>query len=260
MTAKVLVTEDDASLRDVLQLALQEAGYQVQTAANGLEGLRRMYRWQPDLVILDVMMPQMDGWEACQRIREISDVPVLMLTAKTGEANELKGLREGADHYMTKPFLVSVLVARVEALLRRSRLHQGNSKPTVVTVGDLKIDLARHEVTLANRRIDLTPIEFRLLAALAAKPGQVIPHPELLTQIWGPDYSGESLYLKLYIRYLRQKIEKDPGNPRYILTRRGVGYCLDDGSDAGRPSAGPDGPAAPAGTIAQGPIPAPGDG
>jgi len=226
---KILITDDDPSLTTVVGMALEESGYEVQFASNGLEGLQRLYRWQPDLVILDVMMPQMDGWLTCRRIREVSDVPIMILTAKEGESNELNGLHVGADLYMTKPFAVSVLVARVDALLRRSRIASGAQKRTVVRTGHLEIDLAKHEARQDGRQIDLSPTEFRLLAALASRPNEVISHRDLLSQVWGPEYVNEDLYLKLYICYLGQKIEKDPSHPRYIITKRGVGYYLNDG-------------------------------
>ena len=228
MREKILVTDDDPSLIRVVGMALEEAGYQVQFATNGLEALQQLYQWRPDLVILDVMMPKMDGWVTCQRIREVSDIPIMILTAKDGESNELNGLHVGADLYVTKPFTVSVLVARVEALLRRSRLGSGSPKQTVVTTGHLEIDLSKLEAKLDGKPIDLSPTEFRLLAALASRPGEVISHRELLTQVWGPEYVDEDLYLKLYVCYLRQKIEKAPSHPRYIITKRGVGYYLND--------------------------------
>ena len=229
---KILVTDDDPSLTRVVGLALEEAGYQVQVARNGLEGLQRLYQWRPDLVILDLMMPRMDGWLTCQRIREVSDVPIMILTAKEGEHYELNGLQVGADLYVTKPFTLSVLVARVEALLRRSRLASGAPRQTSVRTGHLEIDLRKHEVRLDNHPVDLSPTEFRLLAALASRPGEVISHRELLTQVWGQEYVNEDLYLKLYICYLRQKIERDPSHPKYIITKRGVGYYLNDSVSA----------------------------
>ncbi len=225
---KILVTDDDPTLTTVVGMALEEAGYQVRVASNGLEGLQSLYQWRPDLVILDVMMPKLDGWLACQRIRELSDVPIMILTAKDGESNELNGLSVGADLYMTKPFALTVLVARVEALLRRAKLTPGTAKHAVVSTGHLEIDLSKHEVRWDGQALDLSPTEFRLLAALASKPGTVIPHRELLTQVWGPEYVNEDLYLKLYVCYLRQKIESDPSHPRYIITKRGVGYYLND--------------------------------
>lgn len=232
MKDRVLLIDDDESLNAVVKLALEEANYEVSVAANGLEGLQRLFNWRPNLIVLDVMMPRMDGWETCRRIREVSDVPILMLTAKGGESNELRGLRAGVDLYVSKPFVVSLLVARVEALLRRSRLAAPEQKYQLVTTGDVTIDLAKHEVTRDGQKIDLSPTEFRLLSALASRVGEVMSHRELLSQVWGPEYVNEDLYLKLYVRYLRQKLERDPSRPCYVLTRRGVGYYLTDGKSA----------------------------
>lgn len=228
MKAKILVIDDDPSVTRVVGMALEEVGYLVQVAGNGLEGLQRLYEWRPDLVILDLVMPRMDGWLTCQRIREVSDVPIVMLTVKGGDAHELNGLRVGADLYMTKPFAVSVLVARVEALLRRTQLASGLPRQTLVRTKRLQIDLSKHEVRLDGRIVDLSPTEFRLLMALASRAGEVISHRELLTQVWGPEYVNENLYLKLYIYYLRQKLEENPAHPQYIVTKRGVGYYLND--------------------------------
>lgn len=231
---KLLLIDDDQNLTSMMKQVLEEEGYEVQVALNGMEGLRRLYQWRPDLVILDVVMPGMDGWSACQRIREVSEVPVLMLSIRDGDSNELKGLQVGADQYMSKPFSMAVLLARVEALLRRSRLTPSSvTHDATLAIRDLRIDLAKHEVSLEGKQIDLSPTEFRLLVALAAKPGFVMTHKELLTRVWGPEYAEEDLYLKLYVRYLRQKIEKDPSDPRYILTKRGVGYYLSDGGGGG---------------------------
>ncbi len=226
MREKILLIDDDDPFTEVVSLALENADLQVQAAHDGLEGLRLMYQWRPDLVILDVMMPNMDGWETCRRIREISDIPLLILTAKGGDANELRGLDQGADQYMTKPFAMSVLVARVRALLRRSQLGPTSAAEETVATGELEIDLAAHEVRIAGRPVDLSPTEFKLLAALAARAGKVVPRRDLLMQVWGPEYAEENLYLNFYIRYLRQKLEPNPARPHYILTRRGVGYCL----------------------------------
>ncbi len=226
MAPTILLADDDELLAEVARLALEEAGYDVTVARDGLEALKLVQQGQPDLVILDVMLPQMDGWEACLHMRETSDVPILMLTAKDEEGNKLRGLQGGADIYMTKPFDLAVLVAQVGALLRRSRLAAGLPKHVEVAVGDLRVDLPRQQVTRAGQPIELTPTEFRLLATLASRAGEVVPHQELLTQVWGPEYLEEEAYLKLYVWYLRQKVEEDPSHPRYILTKRGRGYYL----------------------------------
>lgn len=229
MKQKILVIDDDTQLTGVLSLALTAEGYEVRTADHGQEGLKHLFDWQPDLIVLDVMMPRMDGWRTCERIREFSDVPVLMLTAKAGEFNEIRGLGYGADSYMTKPFAVQVLLARIGALLRRSKLQSSGPAGQVIRIGRLVIDTARHEVTVDGQVTNLTPTEFRVLTSLATKPGQVVSPQELLARVWGEDYAGDNYFVKLYISYLRKKIEKDPSRPRYIMTKRGVGYYLDSG-------------------------------
>jgi len=226
--AKILLIDDDPSLPGMVRQALEQVGHELRTAGDGLEGLKALYQWRPDLVILDITMPRMDGWETCERIREVADIPIMMLTGMTGAGNEMRGLRDGADLYMTKPFALSVLVARVEALLRRSHMATAGPRQTVISIGDLQLDLAKHSATQAGKPIDLSPTEYRLLKALASTPGQVVSHHELLTTVWGPEYADQDSYLKLYIHYLRQKIEKDPTRPEYLVTRRGVGYYLCD--------------------------------
>jgi two-component system KDP operon response regulator KdpE len=220
---KVLVIDDSPDLLRIVQLCLEREDYAVSTARNGREGLQRTYGTQPDLVILDVMMPGMDGWDVLSRLREMSDVPVIMLTAKGRELDIVRGLGLGADDYVTKPFGAAELVARVQALLRRNRMPAGR-RVTRYQDDGLIIDLERHEVQARKGPVDLTPTEFRLLAVLVQNVGKVVPHHTLLTQVWGDEYANEVHYLKLYIRYLRQKIEESPSNPRYILTEWGVGY------------------------------------
>jgi DNA-binding response OmpR family regulator len=220
---KILIVDDSPDLLRIVQLCLERENYQVFTASNGKEGLQRTYSLQPDLVILDVMMPGMDGWEVLTRLREMSDVPIMMLTAKGREVDIVRGLSLGADDYVTKPFGTAVLLARVLALLR---LHMWPTTPRRTQYQDngLSINLDRHEVNVRNEPIDLTPTEFRLLSVLVQNAGKVVPHRVLLTQVWGEEYANEVHYLKLYIRYLRQKIEESPSNPRYILTEWGIGY------------------------------------
>jgi len=220
---KILIIDDSPDLLRIVQLCLEREDYVVSTARNGREGLQRTYSTQPDLVILDVMMPGMDGWDVLSRLREMSDVPVVMLTAKGRELDIVRGLGLGADDYITKPFGSAELVARVQALLRRNRMPAGRRVSRYQDNG-LTVDLERHEVRARGFPVDLTPTEFRLLAVLVQNVGRVVPHHTLLTQVWGDEYANEVHYLKLYIRYLRQKIEESPSNPRYILTEWGVGY------------------------------------
>jgi len=229
MTARILLAGNDKSLTEMVRLALVEAGHEVTVAHDGAHALEQVEQEEVDLVILGIGLPQADGWDTCRRVRRVSDIPILILTTQDEEWNKLRGLRDGADICMTKPFDLSVLVAQAEALLRRCRPAGGPPRSAELSIGDLRIDLPRQEVTRAGRPIDLTPTEFRLLAALASKPGEVVAHRELLAQVWGPEYTEEERYLKLYIWYLRRKIEADPSRPRCILTKRGRGYYLAGG-------------------------------
>ena len=226
MSDKILVIDDDATLTDLLGQSLSKAGYTVLSANNGTEGLQALYRQNVDLVILDVMMPRMDGWQTCARIREVSDVPVIMLTAKDEEADKLKGFQYGVDDYVTKPFSFGELTARVKAVLLRTRKAPPAEEMRVYAFGELVIDAERHQVTLHDQSISLTPTEFRLLLALAEARGRTLSHEELLSRVWGPEYVGETGYVKRYIWYLRRKLEDDPTEPRYIITERGFGYRL----------------------------------
>jgi two-component system KDP operon response regulator KdpE len=225
MSHKLLLIDDSQDMQKLVGLFLERDGYEVIQASNGKEGLRLLAKHQPDLVLLDIMMPEVDGWEACRRIREVSNIPVIMLTAKSQESDIVRGLELGADDYITKPFDPSELRARIQSLLRRTKeMSDQETSPLVLDDGWLYIDLSRRIVKANNKPIDLTPTEFRLLAALLQKVDCVIPHRQLLRQVWGPEYADEVHYLKLYVRYLRQKLERDPATPRYLLTEWGVGY------------------------------------
>jgi DNA-binding response OmpR family regulator len=225
MMHKLLLIDDSQDIQKLVGMFLERDGYQVLRASNGQEGLRQLAQGQPDLVLLDIMMPDVDGWETCRRMREISNIPIIMLTAKAQEIDIVRGLEMGADDYVTKPFDLSELRARIQSLLRRTRVAESDEKsPLVLSDNWLHIDLSKHIVMANDRPVDLTPTEFRLLAALVQKAGCVIPHRKLLRQVWGPEYGDEVHYLKLYVRYLRQKLEKDPSNPEYLLTEWGVGY------------------------------------
>ncbi len=221
---KILVIDDDATLLDLLRQSLGKAGYEVVTATNGLAGLQKMYEERPDLIILDVMMPRMDGWETCRRIREISQVPIIMLTAKDEEADKIKGFKYGVDDYVTKPFSFAELTARVGAVLHRTRQQPPRREPAVYRIDNLVIDLENRRVTKDGKPLDLTPTEYRLLATLVENAGRVLSHEQLLTNVWGPEYVDDTGYVKRYIWYLRQKLEDDPSHPRYIITERGFGY------------------------------------
>ncbi len=225
MAEKVLVIEDDNSIATLTRLQLESKGYEVSIARNGGEGLKLAYSLQPDLVILDVMMPDMDGWTVCQRLREMSEVPIIFVTAVGQERNIVRGLQLGADDYIVKPFSTKELQARIEAVLRR-RGREPNEIPRSYSNSWLSVDMETRQVKVDSEQVDLSPIEFRLLTALIRNEGKVLTHQFLLEQVWGPTYKNERHYLKLYIWYLRQKLEKDPNHPVLFITERGVGYRL----------------------------------
>jgi two-component system KDP operon response regulator KdpE len=220
----ILFIDDDAHLLRIVKLSLEEAGYHVITAKDGAQGLREAFSIQPDLVLLDVMMPNMDGWEVLTRLRALSDLPIIMLTAIDGQADIVKGLNLGADDYMIKPFGVKELQARIAAAIRRAQLPAASQRTADYTDNYLSIDFTKRRITVEGEPVSLTPTEFRLLTCLVRQAGSVVSHKALLTEVWGPEYIDETQYLKLYVRYLREKIEREPSNPEYILTEWGEGY------------------------------------
>lgn len=228
MGGRILLIDDDDLLRRSLAFSLEQAGFEVHTAASAEEGLAIAVRERPDLVLLDIGLPGMDGLEALRRFREILGLPVIFLTARRRELDQVVGLELGADDYITKPFDTDVLIARIRAVLRRLRSSSAATSPapSPLTVGDLVIDPAARTVTVAGRAVSLTPKEFDLLYTLALAPNQVLPTETLLTQVWGAEYAGQSETLYVHIRWLREKIEEDPEHPRRIVTVRGVGYKL----------------------------------
>jgi DNA-binding response OmpR family regulator len=222
MTA--LIVDDEPYLVDLVRLNLEAEGYRVVTAAHGGEALERLKSDLPDVVILDVMMPEMDGFETLARIREVSSVPVIMLTVRAEESDRIRGLEIGADDYLTKPFSPRELTTRVKALLRRSFTPAPARKTRIVVDDDLTIDFDKGEVMVRGHKVTLRPTEYRLLYHLVNNAGRLMTHETLLSRVWGPEYRDESHYLRLYITYLRQKLERDPAHPKYILTERGMGY------------------------------------
>ena len=233
MGKRILIVDDDTSLANVLSLAFRKNGYEPFIAADGQAALRSAFQNQPDVVIMDVMLPQMDGWEACRRLKTVTDVPVLMLTCRTEEADVLKSFRAGADDYMRKPFSLGEMNARVQALLRRTDMRRRDARASVLRVRDLVLDVSAHRLTQGDRVVDLTPTEFRLLCYLMQNAGRVLTHDELLTHVWGPEYRGEKSYLMYYVRFLRRKLNDDTADPAYITTVRGRGYRFV--SDLGQP-------------------------
>ncbi|MBI4301455.1 MAG: response regulator transcription factor [Chloroflexi bacterium] len=221
--ARVLVVEDDADTGQLVRLRLEKAGYQVFGATDGLTGLREFFKQQPDLVILDILMPQMDGWEVCRRLRQVSDVPIIILTARGQESDEVRGLALGADDYISKPFGNQELIARVQAALRRAQMPAVGKNNQIYSDGIITIDYGRREVYVHGEPVELTPLEYRMLTSLIDYPEQVLTHEQLLDKVWGMDNSS-SESVKICVNHLRRKIETDPANPELIVTVRGVGY------------------------------------
>jgi two-component system KDP operon response regulator KdpE len=219
----ILVVDDDQGLRELIRISLEHEGYAVIQAANGLECVSAVREQQPDLVLLDVMMPEMDGLEACSRVREFSRVPVLMLTARVQSADIVTGLDKGADDYLVKPFNMDELSARIRALLRRVPIAY---RPIVAGNGEIQIDQQKREVSVRGELVDLTPTEYQLLMILAENAGKVVEHEQLLRAVWGQEFTKDNDYLKVYIWHLRRKLEQDPRNPKLLLTEWGVGYRL----------------------------------
>jgi DNA-binding response OmpR family regulator len=223
----ILVVDDDPLMVRLVRTHLDRAGYRVVAAATGHEALDVAAAELPDLVILDLMLPKPDGYEVCQRLREFSLVPVVMLTARGEQGDKLRGFEVGADDYLTKPFSPQELLARVQAVLRRSQQTVPPTAPPVLRCGDLAIDLPRRRVTVRDEPVKLTPTEFRLLQHLAVNAGKVLSHAELLAEVWGPEYRDDRDYLWAYVRHLRRKLEADPEHPTLIRSEPGFGYVLE---------------------------------
>ena len=220
----ILAVDDEPRYLEIIRFNLETAGYRVACAASGEEALDALAADEPDLIVLDVMLPGLNGFEVCRLVRERSSCPIIMLTAKGAEEDKVRGLRLGADDYVTKPFSAQELLARVEAVLRRARAPESGERQAAISLGDLRIDRQRKQVTLAGREVRLSPTEYRLLLCLAANAGVVLSRDELLTQVWGKAYKGEDEVLRVTLWRLRQKLVDDP--PRYIVTRPGLGYML----------------------------------
>ena len=224
---RILAVDDEPRYLEIIRFNLETAGYRVATAASGEEALDGVAAGEPDLIVLDVMLPGLDGFEVCSLVRERSSCPIIMLTAKGAEEDKVRGLRLGADDYVTKPFSAQELLARVEAVLRRARAPEGGGRhPATISVGDLTIDRQAKQVTLAGREVRLSPTEYRLLVRLADNAGVVLGRDELLTGVWGRAYKGEDEILRVTLWRLRQKLADDPAAPRYIVTRPGLGYMF----------------------------------
>lgn len=225
---RILVVDDEERMVRFIRLNLEHDGFQVIDAFSGLEAIEKIRSNLPDLILLDVMMPDIDGFEVLKMIRETSNVPVIMLTAKGEEEDRVRGLETGADDYVTKPFSPRELVSRVRAVLRRTELVGGSTHGLIEVDDRLKIDFDRREVWVEDELVKLRPTEYRLLYHLVKNSGWVVTHDQVLAKVWGYEYRDEPHYVRLYINYLRKKLEEDPSNPKYILTERGVGYRFVD--------------------------------
>ena len=225
----IVAADDDPQLLRLVTRNLEFEEYEVLPASDGQQALEQVEAHSPDLVLLDVMMPRMDGFTVCQRIREFSTVPIIIVTARGQDQDKVHGLDLGADDYLTKPFSVDELLARVRAVLRRAQFtanEHAHVLRTTITIGDLVVDYAQHQVTMTGQEVPLTPIEYRILAYLAQNAGRVVTQDLLLEHVWGSEYFGESHMLQVNINRLRRKIEADPTHPRYLLTKVGIGYLL----------------------------------
>ncbi len=230
---KVLVVDDEPALLRAVRAALTARQYDVATVGTGQGAIDAIALGAPDVVVLDLGLPDIDGIEVCRRVREWSDVPIVVLSADGAEDRKVQALDEGADDYVTKPFSTAELLARIRVALRHRNHDAPAGDDAVLAVGDLEVDLARHAVTVADRNVDLTPKEFAFLALLARWPGRVLTHRTILQEVWGPEYGSESQYLRVYASQLRKKLDDDPARPR-LVTEPGVGYRLvDPASDGG---------------------------
>ena len=225
---RILVVDDEERMVRFIRMNLEHDGFQVGEAFNGKQAIQKIRDFTPDLILLDVMMPDIDGFDVLETVRDFSNVPVIMLTAKGEEDDRVRGLEHGADDYITKPFSPRELVSRIKAVLRRTEGTSGSMHGLIEIDKRLKIDFERREIWLEGKLVKLRPTEYRLLYHLVQNAGWVVSHDQLLQKVWGYEYRDEPHYVRLYINYLRQKLEKDPANPIYILTERGVGYRFVD--------------------------------
>ena len=233
MKNTILVIEDEEAIVNILKFNLKKEGYNVLTAFDGVEGLEIVNREVPDLILLDVMMPKMDGFQVCRKVREKFDTPIIMLTARAEEIDKVLGLELGADDYVTKPFSVRELMARVKANIRRTSIDTtiAENKRNVIKLGDLKIDIDKYEFTKNGQIIELTLREYELLKFLASQKGQIFSREILLEKVWGYEYYGDVRTVDVTIRRLREKVEDIPSKAKYILTKRGIGYYFNDKLD-----------------------------
>jgi DNA-binding response OmpR family regulator len=222
----ILLVDDDPQLIRLVRANLDSVGYRITVAMDAQTALKQVNLEIPDLIILDIMLPDMDGYGLCQRIREFSTIPIIMLTAKVEDQDKVKGLKSGADDYLTKPFNMEELLARIEAVLRRTKFPDEVKAPKAFIGGEVMVDFVQRRVTVRGKEIALTLTEYKLLSLLVSNAGRVMLHRELLAKVWGVEYQEEVDYLRAYIRHLRQKLEEDSRQPKYILSKLGIGYLF----------------------------------
>jgi two-component system OmpR family response regulator len=227
MADKILIVEDDTNLLETIKYNLRKEGYDAVTAVDGEQALEVARKEKPSLLILDIMLPKLNGFEVCRILRKEMTAPILMLTAKADETDKIVGLEIGADDYMTKPFSMRELMARVRAMFRRIKMVETPIEPAITKIGNLEVDTARHRVSLNGKVLELSPKEFDLLAFLAKNKGLVFSREQLLEKVWGYDFAGDTRTVDVHIRWLRQKIETDASHPQYLVTVRGTGYKLE---------------------------------
>jgi len=223
----ILIIDDDTDLLHLASHIFQREGAQTITANNEMEGISKLFTHHPDLVILDVVLPQANGFDICRKIRQVSDVPLIMLTALNNEQDMLQGLEAGADDFLSKPFNADILLARARAVLRRSKHQNGKTAAFKYNDGNLSIDIENHQVLIKGNRIKLSRVEFRLLVYLARNAGKVLTSNQILSAVWGDEYRGSMEYVHIYISHLRKKLEENTKSPRYFLTIHGVGYIFE---------------------------------
>jgi DNA-binding response OmpR family regulator len=224
--ARILLVEDEPAFVETLRFQLQRAGYDVRVASDGDAALAAVRRAKPDLILLDLILPGLDGMEVCRRIRDTSTTPIIMLTARTGVGDKVTGLEAGADDYVTKPIQTRELLARIKAALRRAQLPPAPDTTMIMTIGDLKIDLGRHSVFVGDREVPLRAKEFEFLTYLARNAGQVVTREQIMRRVWGVDDAEDSRTVDVHVRWLREKLERDPSRPKLLQTVRNVGYRL----------------------------------
>lgn len=223
---QILLIEDEPQMRRFLRVTLQSHGYQLIEAASGQEGLMQATTGHPDVILLDLGLPDMDGIEFARRMREWSEIPIIVISAREQEADKVRALDAGADDYLTKPFGAGELLARIRVALRHTALQQTGQREPVFILDELRVDLAARQVFLGDKEVHLTPIEYRLLSVLIRNAGRVITHTQLLKEVWGPAYSDQTHYLRIYMAQLRRKLEEDPARPKFLINEPGIGYRL----------------------------------